>query len=299
MTKSTYLPTYIQFETNMICGAHCKMCPHDKIEPRREMKWSELSRLIDKVAPYAEYLCPFLLQEPTHEKRLAQILSYIKQVNPMCKTVIYSNMSKWTQELTDKIVDRNSLDELYISFYAPTREHYKTWQPGLDYDQTVDNIMYWLEQNDGQTITAFNYIAIDDLIGENSETVKLFMDRWKKYAPVRFLHYDTFHGVMPKYGDNDKHFGEGETVRAPCNRLWSGLNILSNGNVVPCCSDYAGDIILGNIHETPLEEIWRGDKFNKLRQQHLDGKQDEIPMCRDCTIWRHDHKTEWNKLWNQ
>ena len=261
------------------------------------MPWSTLIQLINEVAPYAEEFCPFLMQEPTMEPRLIQILTHIKQRNPECKTIIYSNMGEWTPELTDKMLDRGVLDELYISFYAPTREHYKTWQPGLDYDETVSNITYLLEQNDGDIFIAFNYITIDDLMGENEETAKLFIDKWRKHAPVRFVHYDTIHDTMPPYGDNDKYFGPPHPERVPCSRIWGGLNILSNGDVVPCCGDYSGSVVFGNIKDESIKEIWRNDKFNEFRQLHLEGRWKEIPLCRDCIVWRHIENRDWVNIW--
>lgn len=296
---SKCLPTYSQIETNTRCGAGCKMCPRSKTPLRREMTWGELLRIIDAVAPYTETICPFLMQEPTWEPRLPQILSYIKQVNSQCKTVVYSNMSQWTPELTDLLLDRGTLDELYISFYAPTRKLYKTWQPGLDYDEVTANIKYFFEQNNGDISTSFNYIAITDLMGENNELADTFIKRWGDYATVRFVHYDTFHGTMPQYGDNDLYFGEKTHKRTPCSRLWGGLNVQSNGNVIPCCIDFGGEVVFGNVNETPVTEIWRNEAFEEFRQLHLDGKQDEIPLCRDCMVWRHHEQKEWIDVWTK
>jgi MoaA/NifB/PqqE/SkfB family radical SAM enzyme len=118
--KSETLPRFLQFETSTVCNASCKMCPHGEMTPRREMKWSEINQIIRDIVPYVDMVCPFLMQEPTMDKRLVQILTNIKSKNPLVTTSVYSNMAGFTPEVTDKILDRGVLDELHISFYAPT-----------------------------------------------------------------------------------------------------------------------------------------------------------------------------------
>jgi MoaA/NifB/PqqE/SkfB family radical SAM enzyme len=59
--------------------------------------------------------------------------------------------------------------------------------------------------------------------------------------------------------------------------------------VLPCCiapfatSDYAG-IILGNVFEKPIQEIWTGEAYEAFRRAHAS---DEPPEpCRGCgTRW--------------
>ena len=87
-----------------------------------------------------------------------------------------------------------------------------------------------------------------------------------------------------------------ESVRAdsgdPCSwkkclRPKTLMYITANGNVLPCCispfstSDYSS-IVLGNVFETGLQEIWLGSKYQKFRQTH----QTNTPpkCCRGCGI---------------
>ena len=74
-----------------------------------------------------------------------------------------------------------------------------------------------------------------------------------------------------------------------CFRPTTLMYITANGNVLPCCispfstSDYAS-IILGNVFETPLQEIWLGSKYRAFRESH----QTAIPpkSCRGCgNLW--------------
>jgi len=72
-----------------------------------------------------------------------------------------------------------------------------------------------------------------------------------------------------------------------CFRPKTLMYITANGNVLPCCispfstSDYSS-IILGNVFESPLKEIWLGSKYKDFRKTH----QTDTPpkCCRGCGI---------------
>ena len=70
-----------------------------------------------------------------------------------------------------------------------------------------------------------------------------------------------------------------------CLRPTTLMYITANGNVLPCCispfstSDYAS-IILGNVFETPLKEIWQGSKYRAFRKSHQTATPPK--SCRGC-----------------
>ena len=67
----------------------------------------------------------------------------------------------------------------------------------------------------------------------------------------------------------------------PCSLFYKGLIILANGDVGACwCRDLEGMLIVGNIYQNTLEEIWQGDKMNKLREGWWSGQIPEI--CKNC-----------------
>jgi radical SAM protein with 4Fe4S-binding SPASM domain len=72
-----------------------------------------------------------------------------------------------------------------------------------------------------------------------------------------------------------------------CFRPKTLMYVTANGNVLPCCispfstSDYSS-IVLGNVFETGLKEIWQGSRYQKFRETH----QTDTPpkCCRGCGI---------------
>ena len=55
----------------------------------------------------------------------------------------------------------------------------------------------------------------------------------------------------------------------PCQIPWSSMTIKSDGMAASCEEDYNNEIILGDAKTTPLEHIWNGAEYDKLRRNHI------------------------------
>jgi radical SAM protein with 4Fe4S-binding SPASM domain len=70
-----------------------------------------------------------------------------------------------------------------------------------------------------------------------------------------------------------------------CTRPWRSTYVTANGNVLPCCiapfstNDYEG-IILGNLLERPMTEIWSAEEYEVFRRAHASDQPPEA--CRGC-----------------
>lgn len=73
-----------------------------------------------------------------------------------------------------------------------------------------------------------------------------------------------------------------------CLRPWNLMYITANGTALPCCispfaaADYSS-ILLGNVLEQPLAEVWNGPRYQELRLMLM--SDDPAPWpCHDCGI---------------
>jgi radical SAM protein with 4Fe4S-binding SPASM domain len=74
-----------------------------------------------------------------------------------------------------------------------------------------------------------------------------------------------------------------------CTRPWRSTYVTANGNVLPCClapftaPDY-DRVVLGNLFERPLAELWNGSEYRAFRRSHA--SDDPPECCRGCgTRW--------------
>ena len=66
-----------------------------------------------------------------------------------------------------------------------------------------------------------------------------------------------------------------------CQGLRTHAAILCDGTVIPCCLDGEGIINLGNIHETPFDDIMAAPRTQTMRTGFQNKKIIE-PLCRRC-----------------
>jgi anaerobic magnesium-protoporphyrin IX monomethyl ester cyclase len=82
----------------------------------------------------------------------------------------------------------------------------------------------------------------------------------------------------------------------PCPLVFRTMYVRVDGQVKPCCF-YANtnDWFLGDLTKQSAEEIWNGENFRELRQQHLDGK--IPPGCAHCFKFRLAPPSDSSRAW--
>ena len=64
-----------------------------------------------------------------------------------------------------------------------------------------------------------------------------------------------------------------------CSEPYYGINILWNGDVVPCCHCVAGNRVMGNVFKSSVQEVWAGKLFSDLRRRGF---------CVGCEVYKYD-----------
>lgn len=316
--NSQVLPRFCQFETGTACNVkpNCFMCPHSKMGRSGSAKWSTLIKVIEEIIPYTDACSPFLMQEPLLEPRLIPLLNDIKYTSPSTTISLYTNMALMTEEMAEAILKTRAVGSVSMSFYGPTEELYNKWQPSLDWEQTKENIRRFGRMRNAtgrkRPQIELHYLCVKELMYWWPEIYATWQPHVDRICIVPF---DTFHGDIPNMGfpeffnlfhdesteksKNPMNYLDDPEKRAPCKRLWNTMSIHFNGDIVPCCIDYQGEMPMGNINKENAKLIWHNDKFNDLRRLHLERRFDEIPMCKNCTVWQYTGDDKWQKKWTE
>ena len=293
------VPNMLQFETNTACNGHCTFCNYPNMQHRRTAKWSELIELMYWIAPTVKMVVPLGMQEPFLEPRLTAILANLKQQNQKIVTTVYSNMTVYDEELYKRLIFQQNLDELAISFYGTDKRTYNKLQPGFDFYQVQKNIKKFMKLRKRlgwrKPKVSMHMIVTPD----TEKKCDSFVNKWRGIVDaVGFVHFDSWCGTQPYDSVYElKIWGQPETVRPPCHRLWLAVNVRSDGTLIPCCLDHNAEVDLGNAFLD--HTIFNGEKIRAFRQLHLDGKQDTIDLCRDCSVWKYETPKEWKEYWRK
>jgi len=82
--------------------------------------------------------------------------------------------------------------------------------------------------------------------------------------------------------ENDKDLkSKSHYSKQYCEYPWLSVTVMADGKVVPCTQVSNNEIVLGNINENSLEEIWNGDKYQELRRMHVSGKFPKGHKCNE------------------
>jgi radical SAM protein with 4Fe4S-binding SPASM domain len=72
--------------------------------------------------------------------------------------------------------------------------------------------------------------------------------------------------------------------RGACELLFTKPVVLANGDVNACaCRDVEAELVVGNVREKPLSEIWAGKEIDDLIEAHERG--DYPDVCKRCTYF--------------
>jgi radical SAM protein with 4Fe4S-binding SPASM domain len=290
----------LQFETNTYCNGKCRFCEYPRMKRKGTAKWSLLLDIMYWWVHRVAEVCPFGMQEPLLEPRLPAILTNIKQLNPQIDSCIYTNMSVWNEQMWRDILKWQVLDKVCLSFYGVDKQTYNGLQPGLDYYQVQRNITKLLRLKRKMKVDKPEVNLHVLLMPETTRKAEKLANKWRgKCDKVGYVRWDSWCGNQP-YDDKFETsvWGPQAEKRTPCPRLWQVLTIHYDGTVVPCCLDAHELEPCGNVKDD-METFYTNKRLEELRTLHLEGRQDEIALCRNCTLWKRDHDPVWNNLWTK
>jgi len=97
--------------------------------------------------------------------------------------------------------------------------------------------------------------------------------------------------VWPHMGNINNNFNtyrnKNDNIRnVKCDMLNSTITIRWNGEVVPCCYDLTSRLVMGNVKQESLFNIWNNSKYNLLRRSINSKKY--ISICNSCSVVNQD-----------
>ena len=125
------------------------------------------------------------------------------------------------------------------------------------------------------TLEEFEKIDTTELSKQVEEVSKLYNERSKNILllPPTFSPENLSAYLKAKWSNMKDQY-------KMCYVPWVAVDITASGNVAPCHVFY--DLIMGNLHNNTLKEIWNGEKFRKFRNYMENYK--FMPICQGCCI---------------
>jgi MoaA/NifB/PqqE/SkfB family radical SAM enzyme len=271
----------IQIQTVSPCNAACVMCPWpetSKSLPQGFMKDEVFARIVDQIAGRGvERTSLFLMNEPTLDRRLERFTALLKGRDPATAAVIYTNGVLLDGSRAVALADAG-MDEVTVSVIGFDRETYARNMVGCDYDRVMANLSEIGAARAKGRLGRMRVQIAGLILPGVAEQAAAFEQRTG--LPVLLKPVTNRAGLV----DTGKLGAAYETAPRPgaCQRPFVKLYVLYTGDVVLCNCDWLRTTVFGNVMDTSLESLWRGQYLASIRRQHVRGGFAEGSLCSKC-----------------
>jgi len=267
----------LSIEITSQCTSRCIMCPHDVLDRKnKHMPLNDILSIIDSAYDIGiREIHPHLFGEPTMHPRYAELLYTVRDKYPDIKIVAYTNGYGLHNDKINEVI-LNTVDRIVISIDGATDNTMKKIRPGLDSIKIREGVRKLHENRNKNNKNKPTVTIRMTKMPENIHEVNIYKDKWKLYCDnIMMTYLQNFHGF--------KELPSPIRNNLPCDRIFYAVVVTVNKNVVLCCDDYKEEVILGNLDNNFLKNIWYGEKAEQIRKLHIDKNISLIPMCSKCT----------------
>lgn len=277
-------PKFMALESSRLCNLRCTMCvthsdfiDHSHLDKYpKHFDLNKYKWILDQMEPYRDYMsiAPQFQGEPFMAPHIHEMIAYARKKK--FNVGFTSNATLWNDEIIDFLIDQE-VNNLCVSLDGATKETYEQVRIGAKFDTVVGNLNKLVERK-MQVGSMLPWLSINmTLMPENRHQQDQLLDEWLGKACMVSINNTCINHVVPE------KFHEPE--RYPCPYLWEGVHILTNGDVIACCRDSDYEEVMGNAYETPMLDIWNGEKYRRFRHLHATKQWNEIPICSRCDTW--------------
>ena len=277
----------VYVEITNVCNLSCSFCP---LNERKKMFLTKekFEYILKEIKPYTDYIYLHLMGEPLLNPELGTFLDLAYEYG--IKVNLTTNGTLLIKN-SDVLLNAKSLRQINISLHS-----FEANNNNLTFEEYFNNVLFFIDKANKETeiicsmrlwnLDSYNTKGKNDL---NTSIVKMISDKF------------NFEGDLKESLDKEKrlklrnrlYLNSAEKFNWPtmkieplgdtgfCHGLRDHFGILVDGTVVPCCLDGEGEINLGNIYESKLEDIIEGERARKI-YDGFSGRKRVEELCKRC-----------------
>ena len=239
------------------------------------MSFDEFSFAARALRPVTDYLYLHVMGEPLTHPELITFINYAGSLGFKCSIT------------TNATLIKKRCDELLNSQIYKVNISVHSFEDGSDeayYSYLEDIAEFSKKASDKGFLTVLRLWNKGFDNGRNDKTLEFFKKNidgeWKwneRGARIKHkLHLEW--GERFSWPDANADYIGDEVF---CYGLSDHFGVLADGRVVPCCLDREGEITLGNIFDTPIEDILSSERAKKM-VCGFSKRQATEELCRRC-----------------
>ena len=283
----TDFPQFLVIEQNYRCNLKCVHCVHghDDLKEQHgyadEMDFALYRKIIDEAADYA---CPSLavnnINEPLMARDIVERIRYAADHGFM-DIMMNTNALLMTERVSERLLD-SGLTRLMVSMDAFSSETYGKIRLASNFTKVMANIERFLElrarRNAKLPILRLSMVRL----AQNEHEVNPFIEFWRDKAD--YLAIQEFASPAPDAATFDGMFANSRASLSEfrCPQPWERLIVEGDGLVLPCCSQFARSLAVGNAKSQSIRSIWMSPEMERMRELHREGRYRDDVVCNKC-----------------
>ena len=279
-------PTSIMIEITNQCNLDCIMCATQKgTRKKGNMDLSLYKEIILQASAIGVKVATLhTIGEALLHPDVVEMIGFATEKGLI--TNITTNGQLLTEEKSRKLLEAG-LRTLRVSVEGATEETYSKIRRGGSLEKLINNLRTFKRIKEEKRYNV-NIIINSILMKENEQEIAAF---YKLFVPMVDTPNNIFFNNLGDLGgkiDMEKYALEKPNYRIknPCRTLWSVLHVQWDGNVSACCVDFDGKLIIGDLQNKSLKEIWEGNQLQQFRKYHLERTPEKMPLCENCSTIR-------------
>ena len=273
-----------EIEINNTCNLNCVMCnPCLSERPKINMDLD----LFEKVVKYLKQMRSprtslHTIGEPLLSPRLESYFEILRKHG--VKILLSTNGMLIDKKLDTVFKYADIIDSIRFSIDGATKETYEQIRTPGNFDKLVSNLDLFKEENSKHRY--IDKIWISSIVSlDVQHELAYHLQFYAQYTDMKNIDFNFVSGLSP----DNSYFLEKTILKKyivpwyPCDQVFMPtFHVLNDGSVTPCCRDYNGDLVFGNINDNTPGELINNEKIMDMRKQHLGKKIANSALCRNC-----------------
>jgi len=227
----------------------------------------------------------YMLGEPLLNFNFASMVKHARSTNCCERIDTTTNASLLNKKKSLDIIDAG-LDRINISIEGVNSKQYKKFsKKSVDFEKLVDQIHFFYSvKRQCELIIKVNGDSLSD------SDKQLFYDTFTPISDGCFIEHTMQCWSDTEIDNIDKSVGlYGQEVKeiSVCPYPFYSLAINSDGKISLCFLDWNHKLIIGDVANDSIVDIWNGELLKTYQKLFLTNKRRDIHSCKDCGQMTH------------
>lgn len=284
----TPFPQLVDVELTNHCNLSCIFCGQQAMKrPKGFMTWKTFKKVVDECAIHKTPIRFIRWGEPFLHKKILDFTRYIKD-NDLLLHITTNGLALKEKDMKN-LVDIG-LDSLIFSFQGATKEQYEVMRNNKRYDELEENVLRMIEIR-GDKGKPFIHVS-STMTNETKDEVNKFMKYWGCIVDSVGVGKTNLSFLSMSQIKSFENLGKLEMLKKQesikkeyraCTEVYQKMGINWDGKVTACCADYDEFLLVGDLADSTISDIWQNSEELKAIRLLLDKmKHWSLNLCSRC-----------------